>query len=147
MACQTETKEIGEHEYSVTQWPADKAMLMKMKLAKTFGASIATIASIALQSDKKKSSDADQAKALSEGIALMFESNTPEEVTTLIKSCVIGVAMDGTRITETSFNEKFSGDELMDVYKVFIFVIKVNYGNLLKGQKLEGLMARVQDSV
>lgn len=147
MSCQTETKQIGEREFSVTQWPADKAMLMKMKLAKTFGASIANIASIAMASDKKKSSDAEQAKALSEGIAMMFQNNTPEEVTALIKSCVVGVALDGTRITETSFNEKFSGDELMDVYKVFFFVVKVNYGNLLKGQKLEGFLAKVQDSM
>lgn len=147
MACNTETKQIGDHEYSVTQWPADKAILMKMKLAKTFGASIGLIASVALESTKKKVSEAEEAKALSEGISTLFQSNTPEEVTDLIKKCVIGVAMDGTKITETSFNQIFSGDELMDVYKVFMFVIKVNYGNLLKGQKAEALLAKVQGSL
>jgi len=35
----------------------------------------------------------------------------------------------------------------MDVYKVFMFVVKVNYGNLLKGQKAEALLARVQGSL
>ena len=43
MACKTETKQIGDHEYSVTQWPAEKSMLMKFRLAKAFGASLATI--------------------------------------------------------------------------------------------------------
>lgn len=147
MSCKTETTQIGDHEYSVTQWPADKSILMKMRLAKTFGASIGLIASVALESTKKKISEAEEAKALSEGIATLFESNSPEEVTNLIKSCVIGVAVDGTKITETSFNQIFSGDDIMDVYKVFMFVIKVNYGNLLKGQKAEALLAKVRDSV
>lgn len=147
MSCKTETTQIGDHEYSVTQWPADKSILMKMKLAKTFGASIGLIASVALESTKKKISEAEEAKALSEGIATLFESNSPEEVTNLIKSCVIGVAVDGTKITETTFNQIFSGDDIMDVYKVFMFVIKVNYGNLLKGQKAEALLAKVKGSV
>lgn len=145
MACQTETKQIGEHEFSVTQWPAEKAILMKMRLAKTFGASLASI--VANSQGGEKSSDSDDAKALSEGLAMLFQSNTPEEVTALIKESVVGVAMDGTRITETKFNEVFSGENLMDVYKVFMFVVKVNYGNLLKGQRVEGFLAKVQGSM
>ena len=147
MSCKTETKVIGDNEFSVTQWPADKAILMKMKLGKTFGASIGKIAAMALESTKNKVSDSEQAKALSEGISILFDSNSPEEIMNLIKSSVIGVACDGTKITETTFNQIFSGDDLMDVYKVFMFVIKVNYGNLLKGQKAESLLARVQGSL
>lgn len=145
MACQTETTQIGDHEYSVTQWPAEKAILMKMRLAKTFGASLASI--VANSQGGNKSSDSDDAKALSEGLSMLFQSNSPEEVTNLIKESVIGVAMDGTKIMESRFNEVFSGDSLMDVYKVFMFVIKVNYGNLLKGQKVEGFLAKVQGSL
>jgi len=147
MSCSTETKQIGDHEFSVTQWPADKAILMKMKLGKAFGASIGKIAAIALESTKKQTTDSEQAEALSEGITMLFESNSPEDITKLIKDSVIGVAVDGTKITETTFNQIFSGDDLMDVYKVFIFVIKVNYGNLFKGQKAEALLAKVQDSL
>ena len=147
MACNTETTEIGDHEFSVTQWPAEKAILMKMKLAKTFGSSIGKIASMALKSSKDKANEGEEAEAFSQAIAMLFESNSPEEVTALIKTAVIGVACDGTRITETSFNQTFSGDNLMDVYKVFMFVVKVNYGNLLKGQKAEALLARVQGTL
>lgn len=145
MACQTETKEISDREFSVTQWPADKSILMKMRLAKTFGASLAAIIGNSQGGDK--SSDSDDAKALSQGLAMLFQANTPEEVTSLIKESVVGVAMDGTKITESRFNEVFSGDSLMDVYKVFMFVIKVNYGNLLTGQRVEGFLAKVQGSI
>jgi len=145
MACQTETTQIGDHEYSVTQWPAEKAILMKMRLAKTFGASLASI--VANSQGGNKSSDSDDAKALSEGLSMLFQANSPEEVTNLIKESVIGVAMDGTKIMESRFNEVFSGDSLMDVYKVFMFVIKVNYGNLLKGQRVEGFLAKLQGSL
>jgi hypothetical protein len=145
MACQTETTQIGDHEYSVTQWPAQKAILMKMRLAKTFGASLASI--VANSQGGKKSSDSDDAKGLSEGLNMLFQANSPEEVTSLIKETVVGVSMDGTRIMDSRFDEVFSGDNLMDVYKVFMFVIKVNYGNLLKGQKVEGFLARVQGSL
>ena len=147
MACNTETTQIGDHEFSVTQWPAEKAILMKMKLAKTFGASIGKIASMAFKSSKIKATEGEEAEVLSESISLLFESNSPEEITAFIKTAVIGVACDGTKITETSFNQTFSGDDLMDVYKVFIFVVKVNYGNLLKGQKAKALLAKVQGSL
>jgi hypothetical protein len=142
MACRTETKPIGEIEYSVTQWPAEKSMLMKFRLAKVFGATITSI--VANLPDSKKNTDQDDAKALSEGFSKMFESNSPEEIVSLMKQCVVGVARDGTRITDTSFNELFSGDDLIEVYKIFMFVLQVNYGNLLKGQLAERLLARAK---
>ena len=142
MGCKTETKRIGDHEYSVTQWPASKAFLMKFKLAKIFGASIAMIGTVAMASDND---DAKDAKALADGLTTLFESNSPEDITALLKESVIGVAYSGQRITESSFEELFSGDKLLDVYKIFLFVIKVNYGNLLKGQSVERLLANVTE--
>ena len=136
MACKTETKQIGDHEYSVTQWPAEKSMLMKFRIVKAFGASLATLIGTASQtfSEDDKDTDQGEAKALSEGLSILFQSNSPEELVTLMKNSVVGVACDGKRITETSFNELFSGDSLLEVYKVFIFVLQVNYINLFKGQ-------------
>lgn len=145
MACKTENKQIGEHEYSVTQWPAEKAMLMKFRLTKAFGASITALVS-SLPTGKDKTDEA-EAKAVSNGIKTLFESSSPEELVSLIKSSVVGVARDGTRITEGSFNEYFSGDDLTEVYKVFIFVLQVNYSNLFKGQLVEGILAKVKESL
>lgn len=134
MSCKTETKTINEHEYSATQWPAEKAMIIKFKLIKAFGASLSIIA------------DTDNSDGISNGLNALFNSNSPEEIVALMKSCVVGVARDGKVITETSFDEFFSGDDLMDVYKVFVFVVGVNYANFLKGQWQEKLLA-VQDSL
>lgn len=149
MACKTETKQIGDHEYSVTQWPAEKSMLMKFRIVKAFGASLATLIGTASQtfSEDDKDTDQGEAKALSEGLSILFQSNSPEELVTLMKNSVVGVACDGKRITETSFNELFSGDSLLEVYKVFIFVLQVNYINLFKGQLADRFLARMKETL
>jgi len=139
MACKTETKEIGDHEYSVTQWSAEKAMIMKFRLTKTFGASLASI--LNMEGEDK------EAEALSKCLSTLFKDNSPEEIVSLIKECVLKVGCDGTRITETTFNELFSGDDLLEVYKVFIFVIQVNYGNLLRGQLADRFLAKVKENL
>ena len=141
MACRTESKTIGEQEYSVTQWPAEKALLMKFRLVKAFGAPLAVLMG------KGDESEEDETQALSKGLAMMFQNNSPEELVALMKACVVGVALDGKRVTESSFNELFSGDDLSNIYKVFIFVLQVNYSNLFKGQSAERLLAKVADSV
>ena len=148
MATKTETKEIGDNEYSVTQWSAEKAILTKLKLVKTFGASLALLGSEDTSSSKKtKTKNKDNAELLSSGIQILFEGNSPEEITALIKGCVIGAACNGKKITESSFTEIFSGDGLMEVYQVFFFVLKVNYSDLMKGQMVEGLLAKVQENL
>lgn len=125
MACKTETKQIGDHEFSVTQWPAEKAILNKLRLLKIFGAAFAALAS---------KEGEDEAGKLSDSLSIIFDNSQPEEIAKLLKDFIVGVACNGTRITESSFTEIFSGDNLMDAYKVFLFVIQVNYSNLLKGQ-------------
>jgi hypothetical protein len=148
MACKTESKQIGDHEYSVTQWPADKSMLMKFRLAKAFGASLVTLMGNSPQGSKdKKVTEQDEALALSEGLSTLFQTNSPEELVALMKNCVIGTACDGKRITDTSFNELFSGDELLEVYKVFVFVLQVNYSNLFKGQLADRFLAKMNQNL
>lgn len=148
MSCKTETKTIGDHEFSVTQLPATKAILMKVKLIKTFGATLARIASMATNTskDKKDTSDTD-AKALSEGLSILFQGNSPDEIVALMKECVVGVACDGTKITSSSFDELFSGDNLLEVYKVFLFMLQVNYSDLMKGQLAERLLAGMKGNL
>jgi len=148
MACKTETKQIGDHEYSVTQWPAEKSMLMKFRLAKAFGASLATLMGSSPKPKKgKEVTEQDEALALSQGLSVLFQSNSPEELVSLMKNCVIGTACDGKRITETSFNELFSGDDLLEVYKVFVFVLQVNYSNLFKGQLADRFLAKMKENL
>lgn len=141
MACKTESKTIGGHEYSVTQWPATKALLMKIRLAKVFGTSIALIGASVTGKNRDYSKDA---KALADGLESLF-NNSPEALVSLIKETVIGAGCDNEVITDSQFEELFSGDDLANVYKVFFFVIKVNYGNLIKGQSVELLLAKIKD--
>lgn len=141
MSCETETTTINEREYSVTQWPAKKAILTKFKLVKTFGASLAILAGQA------SGEDSDDAKALSNGLSTLFNHSSPDELLSLMTECIIGIACDGKRITESGFDELFSGDNLMDSYKVFIFVLKVNYGNLMKGQLADRFLAKMKESM
>lgn len=147
MACKTETKEIDGVEYSVTQWSATKSITMKLRLAQAFGETIASIVAALPDSKNKKGSDEDNdkadAEALSKGFATLFNNNSPEQIVSLIKECVIGVARDGKKITDTSFEEIFSGDDLLLTYKVAVFTLQVNYGNLFKGQLAQRFLAKV----
>ena len=138
MGCNTETNTVNDHEYSVTQWSATKALLMKLRMAKVFGSAFTIVAS-AISGDE----EANEMEAFANGFSRLFENNDPEDIVALMKDSIVGVARDGTKITNTSFDEHFTG-ELMDIYKVFIFVIKVNYGNFFKGQWAESLLAKAE---
>ena len=138
MACKTESKVIGGNTYSATQWSATESLLMKMRLVKLFGPAIAALA---------PSENKDDMKSLSDGLTNMFVSNDPKEVVAVLKECIIGVALDDTRITASSFEEHFSGDNLLKVYQVFIFVLQVNYGNFLKGRWAENLMSKIKEKL
>lgn len=147
MGCNTESKQIGEREYSVTQWPAEKSILMKMRLIKAFGAPIASIFSgIDMSGKEKKNKDIDVDPAVFvTSLETLFQNSTPQDITTLLKDCVVGAACNGTRITESSFSELFSGDDLADLYRVTLFVVQVNYANLFKGQLAQRLLAKTQE--
>lgn len=147
MSCRTETKQIGDREFSVTQWPATKSMLMKLKLVKAFGVSLSKLVSSTSNQTKSKKGEEQEIAALSEGLSALFESNSPEELVTLIKLCLEGVACEGKRITTTSIDEVFSPDDLLEMYKVFIFVIQVNYANFLKGQWADNLLVKVKGNL
>ena len=131
MACKTETEIISDIEYSVTQWPAEKAMLMKFKLLKIVGPALAAMIG----------DDGD------EGFKEIFSSATPEELVSLMKDVIIGTSREGVRMTSNSINEYFSGDNLFDVYRVFAFILNVNYSNFLKGQSVERFLAKLKENL
>ena len=136
MSCRTENRIIGEHEYSVTQWPAEKAILMKLKIIKIFGSSVVTLGGSLV------SGGDEDIEVFAEGLTSLFNNSSPEEISKFMKSCVIGAGCGESRITESTFETLFSGDNLMDFYKVFLFVLEVNYAHLMKGQLAEQLLAK-----
>ena len=139
MACRTERKTIGEHEYAVTQWSARAAIMNKFRLVKTLGG---LMACVAVMVKDKDDGDFDSSHIV-ETADKAFKDSDPKELFELIESFVMGVARDGERMTSTTFEESFQGDNLFDVHKVFFFVLKVNYSNLFKGQHLAGALAKM----
>lgn len=147
MSCETENKQIGDHEYAVTQWPAQKALLMKFKLAKMFGPVFSILVPMLPDSKKQKADDQKELEAFASAFEKLFATNSPEELVQLLKDCIVGSFRNGERITETTFDQIFSGDQLNETYKVFIFVVKVNYANLFKGQLADKLLASVKEKL
>lgn len=145
MACKTESKQIGDFEFSATQWPADKAMLMKFRIAKALSASIEDVVS-KLNFNSKKGATEKDIGAVVAGLSRVFRDNDPEELSKLLKDSILGCACNGERITPTSFTEIFSGDNLSLVYKVFFFVVKVNYSNFIPA-RLEEKMAGLSEKL
>lgn len=124
MACKTETKEINGREFSVREWPAEKAILMQLKLVKVLGPAVAALAA-----------SVDSSESLGNAVALLFDKSSPEDVLSLIREVLEGVAVEGERMTKTSINQYFANSDsaLLEIYQVFFFVLSVNFGGLLKG--------------
>lgn len=131
MACETFNQEIDGVEYSVTQWPADKAFMMKFKLLKIFGPALAQLAN-----DK-----IDDSAKISGALTEIFKTAEPKDVLEIIKECVLSASVDGERITSAFFTETYNGERMMEAYKVFVFVIRTNYSNLFSGKFAETLLA------
>lgn len=131
MAVKTESKSINDREFYVTQWSAEKALLNKFKLIKMFGSSLSILAS---SFDQKTKINEVDVEAIGKAIHELFQNTEPTELLSVMKSCIVGVSEEGKRITEATFNQSFSADDLMTIYQLFIFVLQVNYSNFLKGQ-------------
>lgn len=140
MSCRTETIEIGERTYSVTQWPAATALKMQLRLMKAFGPGLAALLNVEVA--KAGGIPVDE---LSSAIAKLFESNSVDAMVELLTECIYSAAVNGERINAATFAEIFSGDALGDSYRVFFFVVKVNFGNLIKSQKLKSVLDGLQE--
>lgn len=135
MACRFESREIDEKTYTVQQWNATKALTMKLKLTKVFGPTFAMLF-------QKQGSDID----LSGALGALFEGRSVEDIVSLMTSCIDGVAVGDSRITTVNFDQYFDADNLMTIYKVFLFVIEVNYSKSFGqwAEKIKGSLAKVQ---
>ena len=130
MPCKTENTQIGEVTYSVTQWPAEKALVIKLRLLALLGPSLAAV----IGQDEKEF----DSSVIMSAIDSIFSSHSPEQIVTLMKDCMIGIGLphEDRKFIASDFSTLFSGDELVNSYKVFLFIVKVNYGNLISGHRL-----------
>lgn len=115
----TEKTNIGDHEYSVRQWDATKAMMMQLKTAKYLGKAISVFAA-----------GGDVTGNLLGHIDEILDGVDEEKFIGFVKSVVCDAIRDGERMVLARFDEYFQGD-VMDAYKVFAFVLKVNFADFL----------------
>ena len=152
MGCKEETKIIDGKSFYCRQWSAEKALLMKLKLIKAFGAPLAELIGVFLGSGidfKKDLSKIDVAEIPMAGISKVLNDlltqNEPEVLLALMKEVVESATCDKERITVANF-EKIFGDSLSIFYKVFLFVLMVNFKDFLGG-KLGQLTSHVEQAV
>jgi hypothetical protein len=148
MACETIEDTIEEKLFVTTQWPATRQVLMKMKLAKTFGSALADIV-MGLKGNGDKNNDSAQLDAFRSAIDSVFEKNTPEDITALLIDIVANgsTKIEGKRITASNVDEVFNDLGTMALYKACLFVIKANYKDFFKGQKAKDLLASVEEKL
>ena len=114
---ETREKTIDGAVYSVTQLPARRALKMKARLLKMFGATLGQ-----LFNDSKN-----VCKAF-EVLSQTLDENAFE---TLCIDLLTGVRKSGIELTPATVDIEFAGD-IAGLYKVLWFVIEVNYENFFQ---------------
>lgn len=140
MSCESESKTIGDRKFTVTQWDAEKCLLMKIRLLRTLGPASQKILT-SIDSDG-------EVEGLLDGFNEIFQGNDPQEVVAMLKDVVMGAScssVEGDRITDSNFNLIFDANNLTDIYVLFIFVLKVNYYKAFtQGHYSKKIVARVK---
>lgn len=149
MACETLDEEINGIQYVTTQWPATKAVMMKLKLISVFGDALFEIAQGISGTERGARKDRAQMDAFQKAINTLFKSSSPEDITNLLKEILASghTKRDGVRITEKSFDEIFNDAGMKEMYMGCLFVIKSNYADFFKGQKAGELLAKVEENL
>ncbi|MCY1455974.1 hypothetical protein D9M71_731560 [compost metagenome] len=72
-------------------------------------------------------------------IGALFANATEEEVFGLMREVVCTAKVDGNRI---AINDHFQGEYLADLYKVFFWVLGVNFASFFGAGGLDGLLTK-----
>ena len=116
----TEQFRVGEHEYSVTQWNATKAMIMKLRLAKYIGGLAENLAQ----------NNGNIANTMLANIQNILKNVNIVEFVDFIAEVACSAIRDNDRMVKARFDEYFNG-EIMEAYEVAFKVIEVNYKDFL----------------
>ena len=120
MGLKTEHTTIGENEYSVMQWNATKAMVMKLKVAKYLGGLFGVIAK-----DPQNIQ-----KVLMENIGDILDDVDEVAFITFIKEVACSAVRNNEKMNVARFDEYFNGN-ILESYELAFFVLKVNYEDFL----------------
>lgn len=123
---ETKEKEINGSRYTVTQMTARRALRMKAKLLRLFGAPLAQLFLPSGEEpiDGMAFSKDEAVKAL-QSLAMELDDKTFEF---LIVELLKEVRKDGVELTESVIDLEFAGD-LLTLFKVVWFVLEANFGS------------------
>lgn len=138
MACVEDRKEINGREYYVVQMPPDKAIPIQLKLVKIFGGSVGMLGG-AMRGDF-----AQQAEALSRAMTELFKNASEQEIFALLKEVTETAKVDGERV---QFSTTFAGEHMADCYKVFFWVLGVNFSSFFGERGLSGFLTQFRTTV
>ena len=129
MAVKTETTTINDIEYSCTQMAPSEAGPIKFQLIGIFGSALSDIVAV------MKDSEEAQLQVVLASVQKVIKDTGPEELFAFIKKLVKKANRkneDGkyTRIDDKVFEEVFA-DNMTEIYHVFGFVLRVNFGGFL----------------
>lgn len=145
MACKEETTVVDGMEVYCRQMAAQDSLTMKFRLVKTLGPALAELPG--LLSDEKSEADEDVEKleVIGKIIDSLFASSSPSEITRLIMDVINTANIDGSKMNDSLFDQKFSGD-IKTAYKVFAFVVRVNYADFFGAKLVQGLADKAKES-
>lgn len=130
-----ECKEINGRQYYVVQMAPTKAIVLQLRLTKILGGAIGALAPAL--SAKSGLDGTGRSAAMAGAIGALFANATEEEVFSLIREVVSTAKVDGQRI---EMDKHFQGEFLGDVYKVFFWVLGVNFASFFGAGGLNGLL-------
>lgn len=137
MAVKSETKILNGRSYFVVQMPPEQAFMVQLQLTKIMGGAIGALAP-ALNANAGLSPEARTA-AMAGAISALFATATEQEIFNLMAKVVTTAKVDGERI---EINKHFQGEYLADMYKVFFWVLGVNFASFFGEGGLDGLLDR-----
>lgn len=137
MATLDATTEINGRTYFVVQMPPTKAVVVQMRLTKILGGSLRTLLPAIVPGASKD--HLSRSVAVAGAIGSLFEAATEQELSDLIFDVVRTAKVDGKPI---DIDTSFRGEYLMDLYKVFLWVLGVNYGSFFGEGGLDAWIAK-----
>jgi len=135
MAVKDESCTINGRQYYVVQMAPERAIVLQLKLMKILGGAIGTLAPAL--TPNSKTDGMGRTAAMAGAISALFSNATEEEVFGLIRDVVSTAKVDGARI---AVNEHFQGEFLADLYRVFFWVLGVNFSSFFGAGGLDGLL-------
>ena len=140
MAVRSETREIDGFRVEVTQFPARKALEKKFQLLQLIGKPLGTLlGAINLPKDADLSSLKDlkvlfsslNMKEFGGVLEQAFNILPPAKAVELLLSFFTMTKVAGKDLNEGLIDLEFAGDNLGVLYKIFAFVLEVNYKGFL----------------